>query len=159
MPLPPGIRPLYAGARIHRLARRATLYVESDPASAGYQLVAGVLKSFRLLADGRCLVLDFLYPGELFGFDQGELREHDVEALAPSRVLVYPRHELTATMARDHRIEARLLESARSHVAALQQRAICLGRATARERVACFMIKLRRVRMMPVSTRGVWCCR
>ncbi|MEA2778871.1 MAG: family transcriptional regulator, nitrogen fixation regulation protein [Rhodospirillaceae bacterium] len=62
-----------------------------------YLVLSGGAKEYTLLADGRQRIVDFLLPGDFFGFGARTEHEFIVEALVDDTILArYPRRELDA---------------------------------------------------------------
>lgn len=126
---PPLSRAATAPARTSSFAARENIVVIGDPAPTPLRLVAGAAMSFRLLPGNRRQILDIAGPGRIFGFARHGRHECGVVALRPS--LVEPFDE--AAPARD---AAMLAEIAR-----LRDLATLLGRKTAMERLASFLVE------------------
>ena len=72
--------------------RGATIYGPDDPAEHWYRLVSGVARKCALLPDGRRHIVDFLLPGDFFGFIARHEHRFAVEAIVEDTVVArYPR--------------------------------------------------------------------
>jgi CRP/FNR family nitrogen fixation transcriptional regulator len=127
--------PLIGAARSYR--RDQAVYEEGDEADCIYKVVSGAVRAVRLLADGRRQIADFYLPGDVFGVGLGERRRATVESLGDTVLLVARRASLAARP--DHgglcRLALRELQRSQDHV-------LTLGRRSASERVASFLIEL-----------------
>src|SRR3954465_2008107 len=59
--------PLAAVATEVRFSAGANVILEGDPALHLFRITAGVVKVYRTLADGRCQITGFLFPGDFLG--------------------------------------------------------------------------------------------
>ncbi|MCG6114061.1 MAG: helix-turn-helix domain-containing protein [Mesorhizobium sp.] len=69
-----------------RIAAGRTIAWEGDPNHFVFQLVEGTVRHCRLLANGRRVIADFAYPGELFGFAKAGRYRFTAEAVVTSRI-------------------------------------------------------------------------
>jgi len=97
-----------------------------------------------LMEDGRRHVGEFLFPGDLFGWDV--LDEHDfgAEAVTPATVRRYPRRSLEALADRDRTFAQQLRALTAGQLRASRERMVLLGRKTASERIASFLLEMAR---------------
>jgi CRP/FNR family transcriptional regulator len=56
-----------------------TVYERGAPANFIYIVTKGALYRYTVLPDGRRLILQFLFPGDVFGYEQS----HDTLTLSP----------------------------------------------------------------------------
>jgi CRP/FNR family transcriptional regulator, nitrogen fixation regulation protein len=127
-----------------RIARDQEIHAEGAPATYCYRIVAGCVRTVRLMEDGRRQVGEFFMAGELFGVD--DLGSHAFAAEAVTEVILrrYPRR-MVESLAESHpALGRRLRELALAHLRAAQERIVALGRKTALERLASFMLEMDR---------------
>jgi CRP-like cAMP-binding protein len=74
-----------------RLKAQSYLYLEGDDVDWVYQVISGVVRLTRLLADGRRQVIAFGYPGDIVGFPVDGVHHTDCEALTETRLQPYRR--------------------------------------------------------------------
>jgi CRP-like cAMP-binding protein len=119
------------------------IYPGGDSARDWVFVVSGAARTCHYLSDGRRRILDFLLPGNCFGFGGHDIRHFAVEAiLEPTVVCTFPR-ALVERAGADHRamresIHAMALES----LTRAQSRIITLGRVTAPEKLLAFLVEL-----------------
>jgi CRP/FNR family nitrogen fixation transcriptional regulator len=121
--------------------RDQELYMQDDPADLIFRIVSGVVRTTRLTEDGRRLVGDFYYPGDVFGLETGDEHRFGAEAVTDCEVQVVRRASVRA-FAGDAEIGRAILEATRREMARLQDHLVLLGRKGARERVASFLMQL-----------------
>lgn len=118
------------------------LFDESEPASNVYNVTAGTMKVYKLLADGRRQVTGFLFPGDFLGLANNDLYAYSAEAVTHSTLCRFPRRKLEGLLERFPKMEKRLLSMASHELAAAQEQMMVLGRKTAKEKVATFLLAL-----------------
>jgi len=127
-----------------RVDSHTTLFREGDPALNVYSLVGGCVKLSKLLGDGRRQVVGFLFPGDFFGFAPGEAYPMTAETITPAGLCRFGRNQLSRLRERTPDLERRLMDRMIFELAAAQEQMLLLGRMTAREKLAHFLIMLSR---------------
>jgi CRP/FNR family nitrogen fixation transcriptional regulator len=120
----------------------AEIYGEGDRATAWYRVQSGVLRTCKLLPDGRRQVEDFLFPGDFFGLETRGEHSFAAEAITAATVVRYSRPRLAATAATDSRLAARLLDVTLEQLGKVHNRLMLLGRKTAEEKLATFLLEM-----------------
>jgi len=124
------------------LTAREPLFREGDDTRYLFEVLEGVLCNYKIFADGRRQVISFAFPGELVGFGHGPEYRFDCEALSSARVQIIPKVGLLSAARERPELGERLLEIAASQVAGMQAHSMLLGRKTAAERIATFLVEL-----------------
>ena len=127
--------PLIGAAKT--FSRDQPIYAEGDAADGVYKVVSGAVRAVRLLADGRRQIADFYLPGDAFGVELGERRRAAAEALGETTLLVTRRASLAARPDQGGLWRLALSELQRS-----QDHVLTLGRRSASERVASFLLEI-----------------
>lgn len=133
---------LRALGKVRELKADEPLFHQGDEANLVYTVAAGSLRLYRLLFDGRRQITRFALPGEFLGISIDDSHDVTAEALEPSRIWCFPRARFDDFVAGNPILKDSLLEVARQELAAAQQQFIVLGRKTAMERVASFLLYL-----------------
>lgn len=129
------------GTRL-RFSRDQEIYADGDRGGCWFKVVSGVVRIAKLLADGRRHIAEFCFAGDTFGFDGAEERGFSAEAVTDAMVLRLPR-AATERLIEDNPLLARhLREAMLKSLDAAQHRLLLLGRMTACERVAAFLVEL-----------------
>jgi CRP/FNR family nitrogen fixation transcriptional regulator len=123
------------------------IYAQGDSAVHCFRILRGCVRTVKLMEDGRRQVNEFLLPGDWFGMEA--LDEHDFAAEAVDAVMLrrYPRRGLDALAARDPGVSRWLLDLATRQLRRARDRMVSLGRETASERIAGFLLEM--LRRMP----------
>jgi len=122
--------------------RNEEIHGEDEPAEFVYMVVRGAVRAYKLLSDGRRQIAAFRLPGDIFGLEVGETHGFTAEAIADTDLIVVKRSALMAHAARDGAV-ARDMWAATAHdLARAQELLLLLGRKSARERVATFLLDM-----------------
>ena len=109
-----------------------------------YTLLEGVLFRYRILADGRRAIVNFVFPGDLIGL-QGAMDDplmHGCEALTAATLCVFSRDRVTELFAQQPRLGYDLTWLAAKEESALEELLMSIGRRTAQERLVYLAIFL-----------------
>lgn len=134
-------------ARLARIGRSShadpgsALFHEGDPAEQVYTLVEGMLQLHKLLEDGRRQIVGFLVPGDFVGLAFGNQYAYTAEAVTPVRACAFRRAPFLVMLGEYPHLEQNLLARVSNELAAAQEQMLLLGRKTARERVASFLLR------------------
>ncbi|AZO43286.1 cyclic nucleotide-binding domain-containing protein [Mesorhizobium sp. M7D.F.Ca.US.005.01.1.1] len=113
----------------------AEIYAQGEKAGAFYQVEFGAVRVYRLLADGRRQISAFHLAGETFGFEADTTHHFFAEAINSTGVRVF---RLTAGADMSHQ----LLPLALKGLTRAQEHLLVLGRQSAIERVAAFLVDI-----------------
>ncbi|MFK8252392.1 helix-turn-helix domain-containing protein [Ancylobacter terrae] len=111
---------------------------EADPARRIMEVIEGAVMLTKLLPDGRRQVVELLGPGDVFGLSTGEVYACSAESLTHCVVAAHERGALE----HDPVLSARLLRRFEQQLCAMHSHALVLGRMSALERVAFFLVRL-----------------
>jgi CRP/FNR family transcriptional regulator len=134
--------------RLDALAERLTLTAgqpivrQGDVARHVYNITSGSVRVYKLLADGRRQITGFLFAGDFLGLATGETYAFSAEALEPATACRFSKTGYLMLSREAPALEATLLARASHELAAAHDQMLLLGRKTARERVASFLMDL-----------------
>ena len=117
-----------------------TFIDEGDPAEHFYNVTSGTAKLFKLLPDGRRQITGFAGTGHFLGLAVSSSYAFSAEAVDPMGICRFSRSKLRVLLDDFPAVEKRLLEVASNELVAAQEQMLLLGRKTARERLASFLI-------------------
>jgi CRP/FNR family nitrogen fixation transcriptional regulator len=122
--------------------REHEIHGQGDTADYCWRILSGCVRTVKLMEDGRRQIADFLFAGDMLGLD--DLGTHDFAAEAVTDVTLrrYPRRMVEA-LADSHAALARRLRSlALTSLKNAHERMIMLGRKTAVEKIASFVLEM-----------------
>lgn len=124
------------------LPAHATLATEGDDADCFFNITAGAVKLYKPLPDGRQQIVGFLFPGDFIGLAVRDTYAYSVETIETSRACRFDRRKFEALLERFPNMAFRLRERASDELAIAQEQMLSLGRKSAKERVASFLMQL-----------------
>jgi CRP-like cAMP-binding protein len=124
------------------LARGQTLFFEGDPATSFYEIVSGTVRCARLSHDGRRQIFRFAMPGELLGVACVGAYGFSAEAVTEVTARRHHLSGLDAAMAADGDLRRRVVQALRDELATTRSQMMLLGRMSAAERLATFLLDL-----------------
>jgi CRP/FNR family transcriptional regulator, anaerobic regulatory protein len=83
--------PLAAVQTIVEFEPLAPILMEGDSVDHLFSIKTGVVKVHRLLADGRCLIYGFLFPGDLLGLTSEDVHLYNAVAVGSVTLSRFPR--------------------------------------------------------------------
>ncbi len=121
----------------------ATIFKCGDPAPRFYRLISGIVRGYAELADGRRQVTDFLFEGDLFGLQPAGSYSVTAEAVTNVTLAVYSfnaRGGMPSSVSLD--VTRTFLDTVSARLNEARERMMLLGRKTAEERLATFIVQL-----------------
>ena len=135
-------RPWRDMAQVRRLEPREALYFEGDDSTFFYEVLEGVVRTSKVLSDGRRQVVSFNFPGELVGLSHDTVYHTTCEAIAPTQVRVIKKSALSTIMKERPEFAEQLLKVAAESLNSMQDHFVVLGRKCASEKLASFLLAL-----------------
>ncbi len=135
---------LQAIVRQVRMTPQQMLFQEGDDAGNVYNILAGILKLYKLLPDGRRQITGFVHQGDYLGIAASGVYSYSAEAITEVALCRFPRRQLYLLFDRFPKLEGRLLGIATDELTAAQDQMLLLGRKTAAEKLASFLLGLAR---------------
>ncbi|MBW4090206.1 MAG: helix-turn-helix domain-containing protein [Proteobacteria bacterium] len=132
----------YSSARMLGADKDQPIYAEGEPAEFCYRLLGGCVRMVKLMEDGRRQVTEFLLPGDMLGLDTLDAYDLTAEAVVPTTLRRYRRAAVEALADRDPVVARRLRSFASNGLRAARERMMLLGRKTATERIASFLLEM-----------------
>ncbi len=113
---------------------------EGEAAASFFNITSGTVKLFKLLPDGRRQVTGFARKGTFLGLAVSSTYAFTAEAIDDVTCCRFSRKRMLELMHDFPAMERRLLENASNELVSAQEQMLLLGRKTARERIASFLI-------------------
>jgi CRP/FNR family transcriptional regulator, nitrogen fixation regulation protein len=124
-----------------RFARNVEIYGENESANYLYKVVSGVVRTYKVLCDGRRQIGSFYLPGDIFGLEVGGEHTSSAEAVADSKIQVISRSAVVTLAGRDKEIARQLWRMTATELQRAQNHIMLLVK-TAQERVVGFLLDM-----------------
>jgi len=134
------------------------IYGEKEPATYVYQVTSGAVRSYKLLSDGRRQIGAFHLVGDIFGLENSDVHRFTAEAIVDTMLRLLKRSSLESVAERDALVASNLLSLTTSNLQHAEDHMLLLGRKTALERVAAFLLEMDR-RLTPTDIIALPMCR
>jgi len=125
-----------------RMSAHQTLFERGQPADTVYTVTSGALKLYSLMPDGRRQIIGFPYPGDQLNFGALAQYPFNCEALTETTLCRFSRAEYTEFLDRFPELRQALTERTLDELRLSQHQLAVLGRQTATERLASFLLQL-----------------
>jgi CRP-like cAMP-binding protein len=122
-----------------RIQRGETVETDPDAATLVF-LTEGATKLSALASAGRHQIVAFHFSGDIFSVPPEGLHRHEVTALTDSALTLFPAQAFYDRAAASPRIMRILLERTQTALFRCRDKAVNLGRKSARERLAGFLL-------------------
>jgi CRP/FNR family transcriptional regulator len=133
-------RTLFSARAVERLDADKLLFCEGEAAEHLFEVVSGCLRLYKMMPDGRRAVTGFMFPGEILGVSFKDRYLFSAEAVTTVKLRRYPRAQMHASLARMPGLSREVLAMACDELSAAQDQMLLLGRKTAEERIASFLV-------------------
>ena len=136
------LRHLTEGGSARTYLEGATILDEASVAEYVFNVTEGTALMSRLLSDGRRQILGFFTKGDFIGLTAGADYGFTVEALTPMTVCRFALKPFRRSLVEHPWLEAELLGRASDELVNARRHVILLGKKTAVERLASFIIDM-----------------
>lgn len=118
------------------------VFFEGDPADHLFVLRDGCARVCKVLADGRRMITGFFFPSDIVGLAEDVTYAYSCEAVTRISLCRFPRKALKKLFVEFPVLEQHILSVATNELAAAQDQMVLLGRKTASEKLASFLLLL-----------------
>ena len=120
------------------------IYGEGEPAEYVYQVIRGAVRTYKLLSDGRRQIGAFHLAGDVFGLDPGTAHRLTAEAITDTTVRLVKRRSLETAAGSNVKVAHHLWTMTAGDLRHAEDHMLLLGRKTAMEKVATFLLEMDR---------------
>jgi CRP/FNR family nitrogen fixation transcriptional regulator len=120
------------------------IYGEGEATEQVYKVLRGVVRTYKLLEDGRRQIGAFYFPGDIFGLELCEHYGSTAEAVVTTQVAVFQRRHIIAAASCSTEVARELWTRAALNLHHAESHMLLLGRKTALERVEAFLVEMGR---------------
>jgi CRP/FNR family transcriptional regulator len=129
-----------------------TVFIEGEPAESVYNVKSGTLRLYRILSDGRRQIVGFMTAGDFIGLSLAERYAYSADAVDDVLVCRFDRSAYVSFLSQKPHLLRRLHEATSHELTVAQDHMVLLGRRSAEEKVAAFLLSLReRMRRLGAS--------
>ena len=136
------------------LSARETIFEQDELSVSVFNITAGSARLYRLLPDGRRQIVGFALPGDFLGLAMSERNAFSADALTALTACQFSRAQFSDFLDAKPHLLRKLHTMAGHELSLAQEQMVILGRRTAEEKVAAFLIGLRK-RWARLSTASV----
>jgi len=133
-----------AFASLRKLEGKEHVFCEGDPRIHVFRVEEGVIAIYKTLCDGRRRIIDFAYAGDLIGLGVLDVHILSAQATCPAKVRCLSASTLEALAETDAALALKLYKSVCQELSATRSLLVTVGQRSAVERVASFLLALRR---------------
>jgi len=126
-----------------RFAAKATVFAEGARADAVWSLISGSVLLSKLLQDGRRQVVGIAVPGDFLALPMRSANGFTATTLTSASLCRFDRARFTDLLDRAPSLMRQVFENFSHELALAQDHMLLLGRRSAEEKVAAFLISLR----------------
>jgi CRP-like cAMP-binding protein len=143
----PSTAPLFACApevlgTSFNYVRDEEIYGEGEDTQFIYKVVSGAVRTSKIMRDGRRQIGRFYLPGEFFGLELGKQHHLTAEAVTDSKILLFARRQVEALAQGNMGAAREMWLMTADHLRHAEDHLLLLGRKTALERLAAFLIEM-----------------
>jgi CRP/FNR family nitrogen fixation transcriptional regulator len=122
--------------------RNEEIFGEGETCGSIYRVLSGVVRTYRILADGRRQIAEFFLPGDVFGLEPTSDHRNSAEAVTNCQVLAMRRSQLDERARNDGATANKLWALTLNRLRRTEEHMLVLGRKSAAERVAWFLMDM-----------------
>jgi CRP/FNR family transcriptional regulator, nitrogen fixation regulation protein len=119
------------------------IYSETDRADHWYCVLTGAVRKYTVLSNGRRQIVDFLLPGDFFGFRERHQQFFATDAIVGGTTVArYPRRALEAAADTELQLSSEIREIVLKAMSRSQARLLIMGRIRSVEKVGAFLLEM-----------------
>jgi CRP/FNR family transcriptional regulator len=129
----------HLGRHVHFLPRE-TAFAQEELTTSFFNLLEGVMRLYKLLPDGRRQIVGFAVPGDFVGMATSARHSFSADAVGPVAVCRFSRTSFARFIEDKPHLLRRINELVVRELSQAQDHMVLLGRRSAEEKVASFLI-------------------
>ncbi len=146
MEVPPLRKTVDAGTpsvgSVQTFAKDEEIFSEGERAAFVYKVLSGVVRTSKLLSDGRRQIDAFHLAGDIFGIEAGEEYRFCAESVGDCVVVAYRRTHLASLTGNDTQLAQDMTMGMMRSLVRAQNHMLLLGRKSALEKIATFLLEM-----------------
>lgn len=133
---------LFCISSVRTVTPKEVVFCQDEPGDYVYEVIEGVVKLYMLTADGRIQITGFAYPGQILALDADTTYCTTAEAVTHAKLCQYPRAKFERVIDECPELARQLFAIVAQDLTAARSQMLLLGRKSATERVASFLLDL-----------------
>jgi len=117
-----------------------TVFAQEEMTTSFYNVLDGVMRLYKLLPDGRRQIVGFALPGDFLGMTATARHSFSADAIGPVAICRFSRASFAQFVSDKPHLLRRINEFAVRELSQAQDHMVLLGRRSAEEKVATFLI-------------------
>jgi len=117
-----------------------TVFAQEELTTSFYNLLDGVMRLYKLLPDGRRQIVGFALPGDFLGMAATARHNFSADAIGPVAICRFSRASFARFIENRSHLLRRITEFAVRELSQAQDHMVLLGRRSAEEKVATFLV-------------------
>ena len=139
---PDSLSKLLRMSRKKLVSPRETIFHDGDTPNYYYNIISGVVKLVKILADGEQHIVGLLFPGEFLGRALNSRHAYSAEAATGTVLCAFPKPEFEAFLRSHPELERHIFELTVRELDVCRDWTLLLGRKCSYERVAGFLLMM-----------------
>jgi CRP/FNR family transcriptional regulator len=129
----------HLGRHVH-FASCQTVFAQEELTTSFYNLLEGVMRLYKLLPDGRRQIVGFALPGDFLGMTASARHSFSADAIGPVAICRFSKASFARFIEDKPHLLRRINELAVRELSQAQDHMVLLGRRSAEEKVATFLL-------------------
>jgi CRP/FNR family transcriptional regulator, anaerobic regulatory protein len=129
----------HLGRHVH-FAACQTVFAQEELTTSFYNLLEGVMRLYKLLPDGRRQIVGFALPGDFLGMTATARHSFSADAIGPVAICRFSKASFARFIEDKPHLLRRINELAVRELSQAQDHMVLLGRRSAEEKVATFLL-------------------
>src|SRR5690349_15366242 len=125
---------------VRTFAKDEEVFAEGDRAAFVYKVLSGVVRTSKLMSDGRRQIDAFHLAGDIFGIEAGDEHRFCAESVGDCVVIAYRRAHLASLAGKDAQLAHDMTIGMMRSLVRAQNHMLLLGRKSALEKIATFLL-------------------
>ncbi|WP_262032418.1 helix-turn-helix domain-containing protein [Microvirga sp. Mcv34] len=127
---------------VRSFAKDEEIFAEGDRAAFVYKVLSGVVRTSKLLSDGRRQIDAFHLAGDIFGIEAGDEHRFCAESVGDCVIVAYRRCHLASLAGKDAQLAQDMTVGMMRSLVRAQNHLLLLGRKSALEKIATFLLDI-----------------
>jgi len=127
---------------VQTFSKDEEIFAEGDRAAFVYKVLSGVVRTSKLMSDGRRQIDAFHLAGDIFGIEAGDEHRFCAESVGDCVVVAYRRSHLASLAGKDAQLAQDMTMGMMRSLVRAQNHMLLLGRKSALEKIATFLLDM-----------------